>query len=530
MGLFDWLFGRRKPRPEAPAGSPPPVRGVPPSRPSQTPAPAAPTSEPGELPLADPYDTEYLPVTRAEIIEAARGGNLLSTAFVFGRQSAIPPAEDPRTNLIDRAMVTNGLITPEELSEIHVVGEEYEKARPTEYGLAAAAGLAGEAAVRAYREEKARRKAQKKAESAARKQERAAAVRKRRETDIIFLGRGVSGRLHLRLSDEQVLAGHGLPVMHTPADVAAKLELPIATLRWLAFHTDVATRSHYVRFEVPKRSGGIRILSAPHKKLKAAQRWILANVVSRMPPTEAAHGFVPGRGIVSNASPHVGKAVIVNFDLESFFPSITFPRIRAVFERCGYSGSVATILALLCTESPRVTATYAGSSYEVATGPRALPQGAPTSPALSNQVARKLDRRLLGVAAKLGLAYTRYADDLTFSGGDDLAGKMGWLVAKVRHIAVEEGFRVNEKKTRILRRSTAQTVTGIVVNEKPSVARSELRRLRAILHRAKTEGLDAQNRDGRPNFRAYVTGKIAFVAMIRPDVAAKLKAALDNVR
>ena len=131
---------------------------------------------------------------------------------------------------------------------------------------------------------------------------------------------------------------------------------------------------------------------------------------------------------------------MVNLDLENFFPTITFPRVRAVFERYGYSGSVATILALLCTESPRTTATYAGTAYEVATGPRGLPQGAPTSPALSNQVARKLDKRLLGVAAKLGLTYTRYADDLTFSGGEELAGKIGWLIAKVRHIAAEEGF------------------------------------------------------------------------------------------
>jgi retron-type reverse transcriptase len=338
----------------------------------------------------------------------------------------------------------------------------------------------------------------------------------------------VSGRLHLRLSDEQRLAEYGLPVMHTPADVAAKMGLPIKTLRWLAFHTDVATRTHYIKFEVPKRSGGTRILSAPHKRLKAAQRWILANVLNRLPPTDAAHGFVPKRGIVSNAAPHVGKPVVVNLDLENFFPSITFPRIRAVFERYGYSGAVATILALLCTESPRMTANYAGATYEVATGPRALPQGAPTSPALSNQVARKLDRRLLGVAAKLGLTYTRYADDLTFSGGADL--KIGWVLAKVRHIAAEEGFRVNEKKTRVMRNSAAQMVTGIVVNEKPSLCRAELRRLRAILHRAKSNGLESQNRDGRPNFRAHLAGKIAFVAMVRPDVAAKLKGALDSIK
>jgi len=137
---------------------------------------------------------------------------------------------------------------------------------------------------------------------------------------------------------------------------------------------------------------------------------------------------------------------------------------------------------------------------------------------------------LLGVAAKLDLAYTRYADDLTFSGGNEqLASKIGWLLAKVWHVAQEEGFVVNEKKTRVMRQSTAQMVTGVVVNEKPSIDREELRRLRAILHRAKTEGLDAQNREERLNFRSWLVGKIAFVSMVRPDVGAKLKTALNTL-
>ncbi len=522
MGLFDWMFRRgRKVEPD-PIG--PPVPGAPP-RVAATPAP---TSEPTPEANADPYAaTEFLPVSRQEIVDAAKKGNLLSTAFQFGRQSLIPPVSDPRTKLIDRALVTHGLLSPEELNEIHRVGEEYDKVKPTDVNLAAAAGLAGAAAVKAYRDSKEREKERKKAESAARKKARAEAIRHRRATDVIYLGRGVSGRLHLRMSDEAQLAAYGLPVMHTPADVAKALGLTIKQLRWLAFHSEAATRTHYVKFQVPKKSGGMRTLAAPHKRLKAAQHWILANCVGKMPVTDAAHGFVPGRGIVSNANPHVGKAVVVNLDLSDFFPTIHYFRVRAVFERYGYSGSVASVLALLCTECPRATVTYAGVKYEAATGPRGLPQGAPTSPGLSNQVARKLDKRLLGVAAKLGLTYTRYADDITFSGGAELAGKIGWLLAKVRNIAREEGFAVNEKKTRVMRRSAAQTVTGVVVNDKPSISRDELRRLRAILHRARSEGLDAQNREGRPNFRDWLRGKIAFVSMVRPDAGVKLKAALD---
>src|SRR5262249_3368538 len=159
---------------------------------------------------------------------------------------------------------------------------------------------------------------------------------------------------------------------------------------------------------------------------------------------------------------------------------------------------------LLCTECPRRQVTYDGKPYWVATGPRGLPQGACTSPALSNQVARRLDKRLGGLAKKLNLAYTRYADDLTVSGSADLGPRVGYLLARVRHLAADEGFTVNGKKTRVLRRSTAQKVTGLVVNDKPTVPRRELRRLRALLHRARREGLDQQNRNGRPNFRAYV--------------------------
>ena len=200
-----------------------------------------------------------------------------------------------------------------------------------------------------------------------------------------------------------------------------------------------------------------------------------------------------------------------------------------MFHRLGYSPAVATILALLCTECPRQTVEYAGQTYHVAVGPRGLPQGACTSPALSNQVARRLDRRLRGLANKLGLTYTRDADDLTFSGDDGLNGSVGYLLARVRHIAEEEGYVVNEKKSRILRRNTAQMVTGLVVNERPSVRRRELRRLRAILHCARTEGLERQNRQGRPNFVAWLQGKIAYVQMSRPEIGAKMQEELHKL-
>ncbi len=321
----------------------------------------------------------------------------------------------------------------------------------------------------------------------------------------------------------------GLPVLSTPAELAGALGLSVSRLRWLAFHAEVATRTHYVHFTVPKKSGGQRTLSAPHRTLARAQRWIFEQIVSKLPAEPTAHGFLPGRSIVSNARPHAARAVVVNLDLEGFFPSIGFFRVRKVFQRVGYSPAVATVLALVCTECPRRTVILDGTTYHVATGPRGLPQGACTSPGLSNQVARRLDRRLSGLAAKLGLTYTRYADDLTFSGGQELDGRVGYLMARVRHIAEDEGFTVNESKTRVQRRNAAQMVTGLVVNDRPGVRRSEVRRIRAILHRARTEGLERQNRANLPDFRAWLVGKIAFIRMARPELGDRLLAQLKHL-
>jgi retron-type reverse transcriptase len=447
----------------------------------------------------------------------------------FGRRDMIPPVSDPRTKLIDRGLLTQGYFSAEELAEIHRVGDEWSRYANRLEHIQIQAGQSAEAAVEADRAARAALKARKKAEAAERKKQHAEAVARRKATDIIFAGKGVSALLGDRTSDAARLAAAGLPVLHTPADLASALGLTIPRLRWLCFHTEAAARIHYIQFDVPKKSGGTRTLSAPHRTLAAAQEWVLANILAKLPTEEPAHGFVPGRSTLTNARPHAGRDLVVNLDLEGFFPSIGFARVRHVFRRLGYSGAVATLLALLCTECPRKRVLYAGRPYFVATGPRGLPQGACTSPALANQVARKLDRRLAGLARKLDLTYTRYADDLTFSSGPGFRDRVGYLIARVRHIAADEGFGVCAKKTRVLRPESRQTVTGLVVNVAPAVPRRIVRRLRAILHRAKTEGLSAQNRAGHPSFRGWVEGMIAYIGMARPDVGRKLRAALDEL-
>lgn len=519
-------------------GSPPPGRALPPAaakstRPassqsgsSQSQRQTPPTQRP---PVTLGLDAaQFLPIARDDLKAQAKGVRLWASPW-FGRRDLIPPVSDQRTNLIDRAMLTQGLLTPEQLKEIHQVGAEMDLVRPDVLALRQQTQLAGTAAVDADKAERAKLKARKKAEAAERRKLLREGIVHRRATDIVYLGRGVSARLGDRQSDLEKLKRWKLPILSTPADLATSLGLTVPKLRWLAFHSDVTSRVHYVQFAVAKRSGGMRVLSAPHRTLSTVQKWILQEILSKLSVEKAARGFVPGQSTFTNASPHIGQKVVLNLDLESFFPSVTFPRVRSVFHRLGYSASVATVLALLCTECPRRQVIYDGRLFYVATGPRALPQGACTSPALSNQVAVRLDKRLTGLARKIGLNYTRYADDLTLSGQDNLQQRIGYVLARIRHIADDEGFVVNEKKTRIQRRHQAQTVTGLVVNDRVGVARSEIRRIRAILHRAKTEGLAVQNRDAHPNFRAWLQGMIAYIHMSRPEVGLRLSKELDSI-
>jgi retron-type reverse transcriptase len=513
--------GRFDPQTGRPVTAPVP----PPPPPTALPSPPGAPAHGGPLKLDAAQFTPLAGDALRQAVEAL-GSNRFATAFTFGLQSQIPPADDPRTAVIDRALVGQGLLTSEDLAQIHAVGDQMRELRPD----FAAARAAGEQAVRLDREARQRLKEQKRAESAERKRKRAEAVAWRRATDIIYLGRGVSSGLADRRSQVAKLEAAGLPVYATPADLAQAMGVTIPRLRWLAFHAEAAMVSHYVCFTVPKKSGGLRVLSAPHRDLAGAQEWILERILRKADGPAAlhaaAHGFVRGRSTVSNATPHVGAGVVVNTDLSNFFPTITFPRVRGIFKQLGYSPAVATILGLLCTESPRRKTIFNGKAYHVATGPRALPQGACTSPSLSNLAARRLDSRLAGIGRKLGWTYTRYADDLSFSAAASEEAKVGYLLARVRHITQDEGFAVNKPKTRVLRRSARQVVTGIIVNDKPHVPRAVVRRLRAILHRAKSEGLAAQNPEKLPHFEAWVRGMIAYISMVSPEQAKPLVEAL----
>ena len=327
--------------------------------------------------------------------------------------------------------------------------------------------------------------------------------------------------------NEEQLRNHGLPLLKSERELAVWLDISLERLRWFSFDRPADTVWHYVRYTVPKRSGGQRVILAPKSELKALQRKILHEVLSQIPAHPAAHGFVPGRSIVSNAKPHVGAAFVLKLDLKDFFPSITFKRVRGLFASFGYSSSLASTLALLCTARDRIPYQHGDITYFVSNSSRHLVQGAPTSPALANLIARSLDKRLHNYSNERGVTYTRYADDLTFSYND--LEHIHLVREAAYHIIEHEGFRANHAKTRIMSQASRQMVTGIIVNTKASTPRELRRKLRAILHNAQRTGLQAQNVDEHPNFRAYLYGLIGYVHAANPQQAAVLGTRLKSV-
>lgn len=342
---------------------------------------------------------------------------------------------------------------------------------------------------------------------------RAAAWAEEKKRAIVHLGAGVSGGLSKGAPPNlEKLTALGLPRLATAAEVAAAMGIAVPELRFLAYARKVSQKTHYVRFTIPKKTGGARLISAPMPRLKRAQRWILDAVLAKVALEGPAHGFVVDRSIVTNARPHLGSQVVVNLDLRDFFPSLGFRRVKGMFEGLGYGEEVSTIFALLTTEPEIDEVELDGQTYFVATTARKLPQGSPASPAITNVVCRRLDKRLAGMARALGFTYTRYADDLTFSGPKE--APVGKLLRQVRFVVGQEGFTAHEEKTRVLRRGRQQEVTGVVVNERPSIDRKELRRFRALLFQIGKDGPEGKRWGSSPDVFAAAMGFAAWVRMV----------------
>ncbi len=345
--------------------------------------------------------------------------------------------------------------------------------------------------------------------------ERAAAWKKRKTEELLYLGPGVSGGLDPQEgagAKQEKLAGHGFADL-TPASLAEAMNISVGELRFLAYARRTSKTSHYKRFQLKKKTGGLRMIAAPMPRLKQAQRWILENILQHVPVHDAAHGFRQGRSIVTNAQPHVGAAVVVNVDLQDFFPSVNYRRVKGMFLNLGFAEPVSIVLALLCTEPEVDQVRLDGKRYYVARTARRLPQGSPASPAITNIICRGMDARLHANAQKLGFVYTRYADDITFSARSDNAD-VGRALRRIRYITAAEGFTVHPEKTRVLRASRRQEVTGLVVNERLSVRRDLLRKFRAVLFQVEKDGPAGHTWGHSTYLMRSLLGFANFVAMV----------------
>ena len=352
----------------------------------------------------------------------------------------------------------------------------------------------------------------------------------------------------VELSTEQRMfqstRGWDVPPIESVGDLAIWLGKSAGELRWFAdlkalgYKQREPRLQHYHYRILAKRFGSVRLIESPKPGLKDLQRQILFWILNKVPSHPAAHGFVRERSIRTFVASHVGRDVVLRMDLRDFFPSFGGVRIQNVFRTLGYPEAVADLLGGVCTNAtPQVVWTDAGTEIncEQLTELKRLyarphlPQGAPTSPALANLCCYRLDCRLSALAKSAGASYTRYADDLAFSGGSDFAKSVQRFSAHVAAIVGEEGLRVNHRKTRVMRRGVRQYLAGLVTNEKANVVRRDFDRLKAVLTNCVRFGPESQNRDRRPNFQSHLCGQVSFVEMINPVKGKRLRTILERI-
>ncbi len=333
--------------------------------------------------------------------------------------------------------------------------------------------------------------------------------------------------------------------IRTIGDLARWLNLMPEELFWLADlrsqEQKVASgrlRHYFYRWQ-RKRDGSARLIESPKQLLKSIQRRLLREILERIPAHDAAHGFRRQRSVLSFVEPHIKREVVLKLDLKDFFPGILRARIIAIFLTTGYPEAVAELLAGLCTNStpgdvikacPDAATPQQLRRMKLLYQRPHLPQGAPTSPSLANLATYRLDCRLAGLAKSLGAEYTRYADDLVFSGNEEFARNADRFYIHACAIALEEGFEVQTRKTRIMRRSVSQHAGGIILNDHMNVSRTYYEQLKAILHNCIIHGPAAQNRSGLADFRAHLSGRVAHVEMVNPARGKKLRSQFERIK
>lgn len=270
---------------------------------------------------------------------------------------------------------------------------------------------------------------------------------------------------------------HGLPRIENLDDLASHSGFSTQQLWCMAQEESDCYRV----FKIPKKRGGYRHISQPTPLLMKLQRWVLRKILDKLHPTAHSFGFVPGSKLRHHAEQHVGAIAILSLDLKDFFDSISLARATHVFRTAGYCSRVASMLARLCTLDDK------------------LPQGAPSSPQLANLSCFRMDRRLAGLAERRGFTYTRYADDISFSGQS--ASSLAKARPFIAHIVRESGFSLNTDKTHLAGPGSAVRVTGLVVtSDRVGIGRKRLRDLRVRIHRLHAEG----DRDKRLELQGWL--------------------------
>ncbi|MEO8530908.1 MAG: reverse transcriptase family protein [Deltaproteobacteria bacterium] len=319
-----------------------------------------------------------------------------------------------------------------------------------------------------------------------------------------------------------------LPALSTLTDLADWLAISpdqltrFADLRLLSARTESVFAPHYRHHLIPKRDGMLRLIEEPKPFLKTLQRRLLCGLIAKIPTHDTAFAFVAKRNCIKAAAKHAGEACVVSFDLADFFPRVGFHRIYGLFRAVGYPAGVARHLAGLCTSAAPHLSDHQIAARDFLIG-RHLPQGAPTSPALANLVAFRLDQRLFGLAERLGATYTRYADDLTFSGDGYIASVLADAVPK---IVADEGFLLRVAKTRVMPKHNRQLVTGIVVNATLSLPRKTRDRLKATLHHLSRPS-DPRRFD--PAFMASLSGEISWVEQVSPHHGLRFRQPFESL-
>ncbi len=307
--------------------------------------------------------------------------------------------------------------------------------------------------------------------------------------------------------------------------IALLLQIPLWELMWIAKRSN----KYYSEFTLTTNHGRKeRKIAAPSASLKRVQRLLLDRLFVYHETLPCVKGFIKGHSIADNAAVHKGKGLVISLDIKDFFPTITIARIVGLFKKLGYSRKLALMIGRLTT-------------YK-----ETLPQGAPTSPMLSNMIAYRMDKVLTKIASSFQLSYTRYADDITFSGDSKSQSSIDSFIGIVKEIVAQQGFQINEEKTKVMRKGSRQTVTGLIVNKETNIRRDQYQQLRAIIHNCKTLGIESQaqlyfrkrealREDEQVtkkmicNFYATLKGKIAFIKVGNIARYRKLRAEFDGV-